>query len=331
MDEAAEPPESPTPPIGAADSREVQSRAHDERRFARHVDWNLFRDFVELVRHGGIGAAARATGRQQPSMSAALKRLEQHLGEPLFLRGAQGITLTPAGQVMAELCEGIAADVHSMPHRVAEAAGQLGGLIKIRTISDVIAPAMDKAMLGFHQRYPGVQIRLNIAAWREVVDAVARGDADLGIACDSAPREDLHYLPVVREVQQLYCAKTSSLFGNAPGSPAEFRDQSFVLTGEDEPDELANFRRRYGLGSKVGGAADTLHEARRLIELGFGIGFLPTAVAAPHVAAGTLWPLLLEFQMPSYHLYAVTRAELPDGSPASLLVAAVRKHLRDEP
>jgi len=153
----------------------------------------------------------------------------------------------------------------------------------------------------------------------------------LGIACDSAPREDLHYLPVVREVQQLYCAKTSSLFGNAPGSPAEFRDQSFVLTGEDEPDELANFRRRYGLGSKVGGAADTLHEARRLIELGFGIGFLPTAVAAPHVAAGTLWPLLLEFQMPSYHLYAVTRAELPDGSPASLLVAAVRKHLRDEP
>jgi DNA-binding transcriptional LysR family regulator len=320
-----------TPPDEAAASREANSLAHAERRFARHVDWNLFHDFVELVRHGGIGAAARATGRQQPSMSAALKRLEDHLGEALFLRNAQGITLTPAGQVMAELCGGIAASVRSMPHRVAEAAGRLGGLIKICTISDIAAPAMDKAMLDFHQRYPGVQIRLDIAAWREVVDAVARGDADIGIACDSAPREDLHYLPVAREVQQLYCARTSPLFGNPPGSPADFRDWSFVLTGGDEPDELTNFRRRYGLGHKIGGVAETLHEARRLIQLGFGIGFLPTAAAAPHVAAGTLWPLLLEFQMPSYHVYAVTRAELPHGSPASLLVAALQQRIRDEP
>jgi DNA-binding transcriptional LysR family regulator len=331
LGEAPKPSVSLPTPDGPVGSRAANVRAHDERRFARHVDWNLFKDFVELVRHGGVGAAARATGRQQPSMSAALKRLEEHLGQPLFLRSAQGIALTPAGQIMAEICERIATNVHSMPHRVAEAAGQLGGLIKICTISDIVAPAMDKAMLDFHQRYPGMQIRLDVAGWRDVVEAVARGDADIGLACDSAPREDLNYLPVAREVQQLYCAKASSLFGKAPGSPADFRDQSFVLTGEDEPDELANFRRRHGLGRKVCGAADTLHEARRLIELGFGIGFLPTAVAEPHVAAGSLWPLLLEFQMPSYHLYAVTRAELPDGSPASLLVAAVRQNIRDEP
>lgn len=322
--------ELPSRPGKAMATRGEKNPARNERLFARHVDWNLFKDFLELVRHGGVGAAARATGRQQPSMSAALKRLEDHLGEALCLRGAQGITLTPAGRVVAELCEGIAGNVLSMPHRAAEAAGHLEGLITIRMISDIVAPALDRAMLEFHPRYPGVQIRLQIAAWRAVVDAVARGDADVGIACDSAPREDLHYLPVAREVQQLYCAKNSPLFATQAGAPSDFRNESFVLTGEDEPDELANFRRRYGLGVKAGGAADTLHEARRLIELGFGIGFLPTAVAAPHVAAGTLWPLLPESLLPSYHVYVVTRAALPHGAPAALLVASVRQLIRDE-
>jgi DNA-binding transcriptional LysR family regulator len=313
----------PAPPAG-------KTPARNERVFARHVDWNLFKDFLELVRHGGVGAAARATGRQQPSMSAALKRLEDHLGETLCLRGAQGITLTPAGRAVAELCETIAANVLSMPHRAAAAAGQLEGQISIRMMSDIVAPALDKAMAAFHPRYPGVRLRLDIAAWRAVVDAVARGDADIGIACDSAPREDLRYLPVAREVQQLYCARRSPLFGQPPCPPSDFRNERFVLTGEDEPDELASFRRRYGLGAKAGGAADTLQEVRRLIELGFGIGFLPTAAAAPHVAAGTLWPLLPEALLPSYHVYAVTRATLPHGAPAALLMDAMRRLVREE-
>ncbi|HMT45636.1 MAG TPA: LysR family transcriptional regulator, partial [Novosphingobium sp.] len=47
-----------------------------DKRFASRVDWNLMRTFVDIVRAGGIGAAARQLNRQQPSISAALKRLE---------------------------------------------------------------------------------------------------------------------------------------------------------------------------------------------------------------------------------------------------------------
>ncbi len=212
---------------------------------------------------------------------------------------ATGITLTPAGRAVAELCETIAGNVLSIPHHAAEAAGMLEGVIAIRMMSDIVAPALDAAMLAFHQSYPGVQITLDIAPWRAVVDAVARGEADIGIACDNAPRQDLRYIPISSETQQLYCPKGWPLFGMAPRPPAEFADHVFVLTGEDEPDELTNFRRRYNLGRKVTGMADTLQEARRLIELGFGIGFLPTAVAEPYVQAGALWPLLPEALLPS--------------------------------
>ncbi len=305
--------------------------ARNERIFARNVDWNLFKDFLEMVHQGGVGAAARATGRRQPSLSAALKRLEDHLGIRLCERGSQGITLTPAGRAVADLCEAIAGSVLSMPHRAAEAAGMVEGLIAIQMISDIVAPALDAAMLDFHRCHPRVQIKLDIAPWRAVVDAVARGDADIGIACDSAPRQDLRYVPIATESQQLYCPKGWPLFGTTARPPADFGDHVFVLTGEDEPDELASFRRRYGLGRKVGGAADTLQEARRLIELGFGIGFLPTAVAEPYVQGGLLWPLLPEPLLPTYHVYVITRAEVPRGAPSELLVDSITTLLRDAP
>ena len=40
--------------------------------FARNVDWNLFKVFHEIARRGGIGAAARALNKNQPSITAAL-------------------------------------------------------------------------------------------------------------------------------------------------------------------------------------------------------------------------------------------------------------------
>jgi DNA-binding transcriptional LysR family regulator len=43
--------------------------------FARNVDWNLFKVFHEIARRGGIGAAARALNKKQPSITAALRRL----------------------------------------------------------------------------------------------------------------------------------------------------------------------------------------------------------------------------------------------------------------
>lgn len=79
--------------------------APDERHFARNVDWNLFHLFVEIVQSGGISAAARHLNRQQPTVSAGLKRLEDQLGVELFHRSSQGVELTPAGRALLPLCQ----------------------------------------------------------------------------------------------------------------------------------------------------------------------------------------------------------------------------------
>jgi DNA-binding transcriptional LysR family regulator len=300
----------------------------DERHFLRNVDWNLFSLFLEIVRSGGISAAARRLNRQQPTVSAGLKRLEDHLGVELCRRTSQGIELTPAGRAFLPLCEAMMAAVRAAPHEVAKAANLVEGVINIRTISSIVSSEFDEALVVFHRLHPGVEIRLEVAPWRSVVRSLQTGEAEVGIACDSAPSSGLCYEPLMKETQQLYCSRTHPLFGTTISLPSELADEPFVMTGQDEPEELERFRRRYGLGGRTGGFAENLHEVKRLIELGVGIGFMPTCVADTLDGTHLLWPLLPDNLLVSYHVYLITRDRSARDTPTELFLSEILRRLR---
>jgi LysR family transcriptional regulator, transcriptional activator for bauABCD operon len=298
------------------------------QQFARNLDWNLVRLFLDIVRSGGISTAARALNKQQPTISAGLKRLEDHVGAPLFVRSARGVVLTPAGRSFLKAAEEIEVLISGMPGDVARTSGRLQGVVTLRVISDLVSPAFDQAMVAFHLVNPEVEIRFDIAPWRDVVLSVKDGGADIGIACDVAVEPGLRYLPLMREWQQLYCGKAHPSFGVAPQEPEAMADEIFVLTGEDEPAELANFRQQHLLGRRSGGSAETLHEVKRLIQIGIGIGFLPTVVASDAVASGELWPMLHPEVLPTYPVYLITR-DASLSPPARALCDTIELHLKE--
>jgi DNA-binding transcriptional LysR family regulator len=297
--------------------------------FARNLDWNLVKLFLDIVRSGGISTAARALNKQQPTISAGLKRLEEHIGTELFVRTARGVALTPAGRAFLANAEEIELLVSGMPGEAARASGHLQGMVTVRVLSDLISPAFDQAMMAFHQLHPEVEIRLDIAPWRDVVLSVKDGSADIGIACDSVIDTGLCYRPLMREWQQLYCGKAHSSLGKGTHDPDSLAHETFVLTGEDEPAELASFRQRHALGERAGGSAETLHEVKRLIQIGIGIGFLPTVVADDAVKAGELWPMLRPDILPTYHVYLITR-DTTLSAPARALLDVVQAHLQPD-
>ena len=293
--------------------------------FARNLDWNLLKLFHEIVRSGGISAASRSVNKQQPSVSAGLKRLEDHLGLTLCERTSRGIALNAAGRAVFAMCQDIESSVRRIPLASAKASGTLAGIITIQMISDVISAKFDAASILFHRTHADVEIRLDIAPWRSVVAGVKAGEVDIGIACDSAPSAVLHYEPLMTEVQQIYCGRSHALFGQTGCHPRDLVDQQFVRTGRDEPDELEQFRRRYGLGRRVGGSADTLHEVKRLIQLGIGIGFLPTIVAHTQGDPDGLWPLLPVELLPSCQIFLITRALDALDAPVRVLLDMITK------
>lgn len=280
-----------------------------DRKFASRVDWNLMRTFVDIVRAGGIGAAARQLNRQQPSISAALKRLEDHVGTSLLVRTATGVEMTPAGKAMMALCEDMLETARMVPHQIAQATRRVDGFVRIQIVSGLVSAEFDEAIASFHRRNPAIHIEIRVSPWRQVLDALEQGEVEIGVGYDGSVRGSLTYEPLLVERQQLYCSRSSPYFGYRVSRLHELKDEGFVLTGDDEIELITNLRRRYRLGSNVGGMAEDINEARRLIKLGVGIGFLPVPAAEAEVARGTLWPMLHADFEPSYDVYLLARAE----------------------
>jgi DNA-binding transcriptional LysR family regulator len=81
------------------------------------IDLNLFRVLDAIYTYGGVSAAARVLHLTQPAVTHALKRLRDHLGDPLFVR--QGNRLLPTEKVRTMMpavqmhLEGLHASTHA--------------------------------------------------------------------------------------------------------------------------------------------------------------------------------------------------------------------------
>ncbi len=302
-----------------------------DQKFANRVDWNLMRTFVDIVRAGGIGAAARQLNKQQPSISAALKRLEDHVGATLLIRSATGVEMTAAGKAMMALCEDMLESARMMPHQIAQATRHVEGIVRIQTVSGIVSTEFDDAIASFHRRNPNIHIEIRLSPWRQVLDALERGEVEIGIGYDSSVSGSLVYEPLLVERQQLYCARSHPMFGYRISQLKELKDEGFVLTGEDEVEVITHLRRRYRLGSRVTGLAEDINEARRLILCGVGIGFLPVPAAQEEVARGALWPMLHADFEPSYDIFMLARLEPARDTATQLFIDEVFRRIRARP
>jgi DNA-binding transcriptional LysR family regulator len=67
-----------------------------------HMDFLALIDFNLVARYGGVGRAARATGRPKATLSRRVVELEASLGLRLFERGAHTLKLTQEGTALYE-------------------------------------------------------------------------------------------------------------------------------------------------------------------------------------------------------------------------------------
>jgi DNA-binding transcriptional LysR family regulator len=298
--------------------------------FARNVDWNLFKVFYEIARRGGIGAAGRSLNKQQPSVSAALQRLESHVGASLCIRTSRGIELTIHGHQLFAACRSMYESVQNMPRAASAVRGDISGAVALRVISTLhLQPKLSEILDSFHRQYPRIEINLDVAPWRDVLRSLKNGEVELGIGFEDELDPKYLYLPITDQVQQIYCGPKHPLFGKAAVAPTQLVADPFVVT-KDEPVPYIQYRERYGLGRRIGGFADSLQERMWLIQLGMGIGFLPKSVVEASDFASKLWPLLPDGEAPICTLFFMANASSVRSAPAQLLLDTAMAFLQQD-
>jgi len=152
------------------------------------------RAFDAVVAEGGIGAAARALGVSQPTVSAQLASLEREHGVRLVDR-ATGAP-TALGARLREITGPMAALERSARDLLARSAGSGDGVL--RAAADAPAHLMP-ILSALRAEIPEVAVELRAMNSSASVRAVQAGEVDLAVAAEVPADPSLHRLPLQRQ------------------------------------------------------------------------------------------------------------------------------------
>jgi len=236
--------------------------------------------FVEVVRQGGFSRAAQALFATQPTISKAVRQLEEDLGVPLLNRNGRRADLTAAGELVYRRALPLLAQSEDLLSELAELRGLKGGVLRLG-LPRLGASALFARMFAlFRRRYPAIEVSVGVHSGVEMRALLRAGALDIGVLGDPIEPEfgqqDARTEPfmVLLPREHPFAARRSITIGRLAGLPVIFPDADSVIH-----QTLLGAYQRAGITPKV---ATRCHQADLMFELvaaGVGIAFLPRVLA----------------------------------------------------
>ena len=264
-------------------------------RMMRELDWNLLRSFVVLAQSHSVTDAAHRLRLTQPSVSTALKRLEERVGKRLIDRAPGHFRLTEAGQVLYREALDIQGAILRLSTLMRDTTDEVRGHVRLSLASHVVCPLFDEVLAGFHAEHPRATLSINVQSSADAIDSVSARMASFAVCLVHKRNPRLDYRRLYREFFGLFCGPTHPLFGRAGLTRADLAGHSAVSFETDRLHDALKpvtlMRAQAELGEQIIGTSSHLEEVRRMIVAGIGVGPLPLHVAARDVQDGLMWQL----------------------------------------
>jgi DNA-binding transcriptional LysR family regulator len=162
--------------------------------------------FIALAKAQHFGRAAEELGITQPTLSAAIKQLEDQLGVMLVQRGSRYQGLTPEGQRVLDWARRITGDARTMRLEMKAARFGLSGHVRIAAIPTALAMT-PRLTTPFRAKHPGVTFSVLSRTSIEVLSLLGNFDVDVGITyLDNEPLGRVKSVPLYSERYQLITA-----------------------------------------------------------------------------------------------------------------------------
>ena len=189
--------------------------------------------FIALANERHFGRAAEACGVTQPSLSGALKQLEDQLGVQLVYRGSRFQGLTPEGARVLEWARRIVADARSMKEEMRAARAGLSGKLRIGVIPTALSMVVDLTH-PFSARHPNVRIQILSRTSGEILSGIETLALDAGITyLGNEPLGRVSAVPLYQEAYRLLVARGSDLAGRTEVTWAEVAGLPLCLLTPD--------------------------------------------------------------------------------------------------
>ncbi len=156
--------------------------------------------FIALAREQHFGKAAEDRGVTQPTLSTAVKQLEDQLGVLLVRRGSRFHGLTPEGERALEWARRIVGDMRSMKEemRAARLVG-LSGHMRIAVIPTALT-MVQELTAPFAEENPNITLSIMSGSSIEILSLIDNLEIDVGITyLDHEPLGRVVSVPLYKE------------------------------------------------------------------------------------------------------------------------------------
>jgi DNA-binding transcriptional LysR family regulator len=266
---------------------------------------DLVPPFLAVAELGSFSAAAARLGVEKSSISRAVARLEDAVGDRLFLRTTRRVSLTTAGQAARDRLREPYDSLDAAMKAVLETAREPRGRIVVTAPADFGAMVLTDVLARFGRQYPQVEVDVRISG--RILDLVTAGiDAAIRLSWGRLSDSSLKVRKVGVAPARIYASPAYAQAHGLPRSPEEARSHRWIVfqtTRElrmQGPEGVAHLR----TNGRV--SCDEMSFVHHAVLQGMGLGVLPLFLADDDLRLGRLVHVLPRWTLGGANIWFVT-------------------------
>lgn len=263
------------------------------------IETRLLRQFVVVAEELHFSRAAERLHMAQPPLSQAIKRLEEHIGYPLFIRDKRSVELTSAGLALLDKAHELLNTLDESVAYTRRVAQGIAGHLVVAMINLNHHPEFWRALGVFREQMPAVEIRFVEATTSEQVALLESGEADVGfmrtpgttvpsLTIERVLLDPIHLaLPCNHRLAAASAVKLEALAG-----------ESFVMSsralGQGFHDQILTLCKTAGVTPRIAQHARQIQTLLGLVAAGYGVALVPASFESVAMQGVSFRPLLHE-------------------------------------
>jgi LysR family hydrogen peroxide-inducible transcriptional activator len=277
--------------------------------------------FVALARTGNFSRAAEQCHVSQPSLSQQIQKLEDELGEPLFVRRGRVSRLTRSGEELLPRAMRILDELESARREILETHSCERGTLTIGVLPTIAPYLLPPVLAAFRAKHPGVAVLIEEDTTARLLELAAGFALDLAIVSTPLREERVEVMELFAEPLLLAVPARHRLAKKPRLALADLEHEQLIVMKEGHclGDQVLGFCEGREVRTNISFRSAQLETVRELVRAGLGVSLVPEMAARDGAAKGVVYRALPR-PGPSRKIVAVwPKTRAPRGAAAIFL------------
>ncbi|MBN2289205.1 MAG: LysR family transcriptional regulator [Candidatus Glassbacteria bacterium] len=248
------------------------------------------RFFYAVAENGSFTRAARDLLLTQPAVSSQIRNLEERLGQRLFERQGKNIQLTEAGKILYSQSRKIFQQLREVEVVLNDLKSLETGRLNLGTVDVISIYVLPMIFREFHQRYPRVEISIEVDNSFNLCSGVAGGELDLGFVTLPVEDKSLVSVPIYNDVMRVIANSRHPLAGRKLVTLEDLSKTNLIIykRGSVTRRILEQIFESHGFELSPDMEIDRPEAMKKLVEVGLGVSIIPEMTIKREVEEGSL-------------------------------------------